>query len=113
MTTMRELLSDITVAEPALRPLLHEHEREYGEVLAHVLFGDITRWVTAHAANPTLLSALERHLVEGDATVRYVLQASFIENLLGEPIDHLRGSLGPQLTRALTVTAGWHPETPT
>ena len=97
---MRELLADITAAEPMLQPLLEKQQHENAELLAHVLFGDITRWVTSHPVNPKLLSALERHLTEGDASVRDLLLASFIENLLGEPIEHLRGSLGPQLTRA-------------
>jgi hypothetical protein len=113
MTTVSELLADLVASEPALQPVLDEHERDNGELLPHVLFGDITRWVVEHPANPRLLGVLERHLGDGDAYVRDLLLASFVENLLDEPIDHLRDSLGPRLSAALMEWDNWHPDAPT
>ena len=112
-TTIRELLADVVAAEPSLATLLEQHHREYGELLAHVLFGDITRWVVAHPASPQLLAVFERHLTEDNADVRDLLLASFVENLLDEPIAHLRPLLGPRLRAAVKEMETWHPEAPT
>ncbi len=113
MVSVRKIIADLIAAEPSVAPLIDEHEREYDELLPHVLFGDLARWIVAQPANPRLLGVLEQHFVEGDVYVRDLLLASFVENLLGERIDHLRSHLGPRLRAALRESEIWHPEAPT
>ena len=90
---------------PGLRPLLREHLQDNDEVLAHVVFGDLTRFVQETAlqrgANSpvvaNILNFLEDAMSSEDEKVRELVSVSFLENL-----DHdipayaeIRAMLGP------------------
>lgn len=74
---------------PELQPVLAEHvEDNFGELLPHVFFGDLTRWLNAEvAARPTsdaagrLLWALDQAYANGDDDIRELVTVSFLEIL--------------------------------
>jgi hypothetical protein len=100
VTTTGDLLDELAHFEPALARLRDEHMAFNGELLPHVLFGDVTRWVVAHAPATHVLGVLERHLATGDANVANLIGVSFLENL--EPEDTtVRHALGPRLRAEL------------
>ena len=104
---------------PALEPLLREHRADnFGDVLPHVFFGDLTRFVVGHyrlvresgdfegpegAELRALLDELEHAFASGDDEVCELITVSFLENLprLGEENEGVRGQLGPTLTSEL------------
>ena len=92
-------------ANPALLDALAIHlEDQHGEILPHVLMGDVVRWVEASLMSHrdevlTLLEWLENAYVAGDRDVRNVISVSFLEMLPepGEPSAGVRTMLGPVL----------------
>jgi len=87
--TTREFVHDLVSAVPELRPLLDEHLADnYGELLPHVLFGDITRWVGSavehgvdlNAANQ-LLALLDSAYADHGDDVCNLITVSFLESL--------------------------------
>lgn len=70
-------VDELAAAEPASGRLRDEHIAGYGELLSHVLFGDLTRWFVAHAPAAHVLDVLERHIVTGDARVNNLIAVSF------------------------------------
>jgi len=110
-----DLLDELANTEPALARFRDEHIAIYGELLPHVLFGDVTRWVVAQAPAAHVLQVLERHLATGDADVNNLIGASFLENLEREDTV-VRQALGPGLRLALEAMDNWTPpdlESPT
>jgi hypothetical protein len=101
------------VAEvPALQPLLSEHLDFNHELLAHVLFGDVTRFVVSgFAEHPErrrdadkILILLEEALGSPDEDVQNLVSVSFCENLLGEePLEAIRAAMGPRLRAELAT----------
>jgi hypothetical protein len=114
MTTSTQLLVDRLVATyPELRTLHQEHVDTFGELLPHVLFGELTAWlVNAYIADPEvgpeaawrrILADLERDYETGDPDVRELLYASFLENLPHPDEDGagIAAHLGPRLATDL------------
>jgi hypothetical protein len=85
--TFMEIPEALRAVVPEFGPTIDEHVAEYDEVLAHVLFGDLTRFVlAAHERGDTdleqrSLSFLERALREGDEQVQNLVAVSFVENV--------------------------------
>ena len=116
MSEMTSSFIDYLVARfPILEPLLHEHLADnFGEVLPHVFFGDLTRYVVAEflrgeggnaGESPTLrqiLDALEEAFARGDE-VSELIAVSFLENLprRGESGAGILVLLGPGLRSQL------------
>jgi len=106
-----ELVDKLVERLPALQPLLREHLADnFGEVLPHVFFGDLTRYVVAELVrsdNPgavqPILDELEVAFSAGDELVAELIAVSFLENLpqQGEAGDSIRGLLGPRLRSQL------------
>lgn len=98
---------------PHVAALYKEHLESFGEVLAHVFFGDLTRFlleqVTGADASDrrekvrVILEVLENAYAEGDDEMRDFLSASFLENLpkTGEAGQEIRTMLGPHLSQGL------------
>lgn len=86
--TQDSVTSALVRAVPEFSEALDEHlEDTGGEVLPHLLFGDLTRFViTAHDKGSgelvqRTLRFLERAIRDGDQDVQDVVAASFIENI--------------------------------
>ena len=108
MSNTGDLLDELANAEPALARLRDEHIAFNGELLPHVLFGDVIRWVVAHAPATHVLEVLERHLTTGDADVDNLIGVSFLENLEPEETT-VRHALGPRLRATLDAMESWTP----
>ena len=103
MTAFPDLLRDMIAAVPELEFVRRQHLVDYHELLPHVLFGDVTRWIVSNHPQPGLLAVLEHHLGTGSEEVRDVIVASFLENLEeGHPADErVCRALGPRLQATL------------
>lgn len=72
---------------PEFGPMIDEHVAFYGDVLLHVLFGDLTRFVLELGVNGAsdteqrCLDFLDHALQHGDDAVRNAIQVSFVENV--------------------------------
>jgi hypothetical protein len=105
---------------PRLRPLLAEHAKHnFGEILPHLFFGDLTRYVVSlflslEAGKGTnedrkelleMLEFLEEAYSAGNGDVEDLISVSFLENLPRTENEGagLRGMLGPDLTKQLRV----------
>ena len=104
---------------PDLEPLLEEHVADnFGELLPHVFFGDLTRWVLSllePTAGPErfergsqlrgILSALEMAYASGDDELEELISVSFLEHLPrpGEHHSEIRSMLGARLSAQLRV----------
>ena len=98
MTSTGQLLESLGNADPAIRSLRTEHIATYGELLPHVLFGDLTRWMLAHHPQPALLGLLEDGFATGDSATQNLIAVSFVENIEpGPEYAPLREALGPRL----------------
>jgi hypothetical protein len=105
-TTTIEFIDHLVRRFPALEPLLREHLADnFGEVLPHVFFGDLTRYVITEwerggpdGVGPILFE-LESALSTGDEEIAELIAVSFLENLprQGEPGDGIRELLGSRL----------------
>jgi hypothetical protein len=101
---------------PFLEPILRAHLADnFDEVLPHVFFGDLTRYVIREFSRlegewdcegdepsgqlQDLLEELERAFVEGGGEISELIAVSFLENLPspGENGQELRNLLGPGL----------------
>lgn len=80
------LLEALRSEVPEIAPVIDEHTDFYGEVLLHVLFGDVSRFVEEAYADGRsdvehrCLDLFDRALREGDAEVENVISVSFVEN---------------------------------
>jgi hypothetical protein len=114
MTSSTHALVDrLTGTFPQLLRLREEHLEAFGELLPHVLFGELTAWlVDEYAAAPQagpeaawrrILADLERAYEAGDVDTRELLYVSFLENLPypQEPGAGITGHLGPHLAADL------------
>lgn len=78
---------DLLAAVPEFGESLREHYREYDELLQHVLFGDLVRFVESawRRGDQELVSSVlrfvDRAIREGDERVKNLVCASFIENV--------------------------------
>ena len=96
------LVRDVVANVPELQPLLAEHLADnYGELLPHVFFGDVTRWALREKAVNSLslkrlLTLLDASYAKGVPDVQELIAVSFLENLPpGWP-----AKLGPHLAAA-------------
>jgi len=104
VTTIDDLVRDLVASAPELNAVLLEHLADNDELLPHVLFGDVTRWLVARGPDTAVLAVLERHMDTGDDEVQNVLVVSFLENLIGEPgWKAIRRALGPRLRSQLEM----------
>jgi len=98
-------VSSMVARFPSLYRLLEDHIRDNaGEVLPHVFFGEVTRYVlsllVAARGEPRreligdVLSYLEEAYAAGDEELRELISVSFLENL-------------PRLVRAVRRFAKW------
>lgn len=95
---------------------VHEqHLAQQGELLPHVLMGDITRAVVSAAVRgdvpkwlPILLRQLDAGLRSGRSEVEELIGVSFVENLCGEDeaIKRLRLLMGDALRKEVSVICG-------
>lgn len=111
-----KLVSEI----PALAPLLAEHKSDNEELLPHVFFGDVTRYVSdlhkdslkgnrnAEETLRKILSALEAGMASGVEDVQELISVSFLENLDSEDADfqELKRLFGPKLVDELKNLEG-------
>jgi len=97
---------------PQLKELLDEHLKDNGELLPHYFFGDLTRYAVeqvkkgatkAYEPLARLLIFLEDGLKSGNADVKNLILASFVENLADEPEarEQIKKMAGPNLAKAL------------
>jgi len=109
VTTINDLVRDLVAAAPELEALLREHLVDYEELLPHVFFGDVTRWLEERGPAPAVLAVLEHHIGAGDEEVQNVVAVSFLEGLGDEAV---RAALGPRLRAELTAMQRWTPDGP-
>lgn len=97
---------------PELRPVYDEHIHDNDDLLPHVFFGSVTRYVVQQASSgqsgPSkpvgrILEFLERCMTSGDDKVKELVSVSFIENLAkhDDVVNALEGLLGASLEREL------------
>ena len=98
MTSIGQLLDELARISPDVRVLRAEHLRDNGEVLPHVLFGDLTDWLAGHLPQPAVLALIDEAFVAGDAATKDLILASFLENIeSGDEFASLREALSPRL----------------
>lgn len=106
------LVARLITEVSALKPLYDENLADYDELLPHVLFGDITRFVmdgfaarrgrTREQAE-RILAVLEDAAGSENADVLNLISVSFLENLdsAADGYEQLRSSMGPRLREEL------------
>ena len=106
--TTSEFIETLALSEPALQVALEAHLAAYGELLPHVLMGDVTRWLTTHGPQPRVLAVLDEALAAEPAYPKALIYFSFLEPLKpGEPPDdRIIASLPPRLRAALAMFHG-------
>jgi hypothetical protein len=91
--------------------MLDDHIAFNDEVLPHVFFGDVTRYIVKgfdlrspnRAEACQLLALFERGLEEGDEDVDNLICVSFLEGLpVEEQYHRIRGAMGPLLRTEAT-----------
>jgi hypothetical protein len=111
--TYETVVSTLVEHVPELRALRDDHYRQYGEILPHVFFGDLTRFVQTGFACPSsssgrqvvmrILDLLERTISSVDNRLQELVSVSFLENLDQDSsaFAQIRASLGPRLKEEL------------
>lgn len=108
------LSKEIAGLSATLAALLDEHTKDnFGEVLPHVFFGEVSRYAIALLQKSqsdndlavrrelrSILDTLEAAMAKRVPDVQELIAASFLENLpsKGGPGSELRGMLGPTLS---------------
>lgn len=115
-----EFIERLVFRYPPLKPIFDEHVSDnFGEVLPHLFFGDISRYaisqfleIESQAESQGieselrgLLDDLEDAYVDGDEEIQELISVSFLENLPRpyEEASGLRAWLGPALSAQLRV----------
>ena len=119
--TSIDFIEQLVSRYPSLKPVFDEHVSDnFGEVLPHLFFGDLTRYVVAHfteaqegahagtqAENELrrLLNDLENAYADSQEEIQELISVSFLENLPhpGEEASGVRTWLGPKLSAQLDV----------
>jgi hypothetical protein len=110
MERYESFIKELARTAPDLQRILDTHIRDNNVVLPHVLMGDIARFVIAEAryitTRPTiiqLLHVIEKGLTAGTEEVKELIEASFVENLIGESaaIRSMKNFMGPNLKRSV------------
>ena len=87
--TALEFVAWLVARHPGLAPLLDECLRDNGELLPHVLFGDVTRYASTLARRRELddlnrlLDDMDGALDDSDDEVDNLISVSFVENAQG------------------------------
>ena len=119
--TYAELAGLLVTAVPAFRPFLEEHLTDNeGEVLNHLLFGDLSRF--ALAAHERGDSSTTRQVIDfvdeafrrGDGDVRNVVSVSFVENFIDTEAERAFVSTWPLSLQheAAVMHEAWFGERP-
>jgi len=122
MTPSQErLIQELTEVSPNLGEIRESSISDYGELLPHLFFGDLTRYVVALFLETqsddgsgserakvlrSLLEVLERAFAEGDEKIQELISVSFLEHLprpREEPGWQIRSLIGPQMSEQLEV----------
>ena len=114
-----DFVRDLVRRFPATKAAFDQHlARNQAELLPHVFFGELTRWVVAslemapdsddHKEAKKVLDYLEESMAGEDETVRELIVASFLENLpdRGKPGGEIAERLGPALREAFVRQRG-------
>lgn len=109
-----DLVDSLVAKFPTLEPVLREHLADnFGEVLPHLFFGDLTRYVVSEFVRTggpgrvqPMLDELELAFSAGDDEVAELIAVSFLENLPGpgEAGGAVKDLLGPRLRSELEQT---------
>ena len=105
-----------------LRHIYDKHIEEYDELLPHVFFGDLTRYVVNlykttqdHSSDmrnwdelDNIIIYLENGISKSDENVRELIAVSFLENLesTDSSLRNLEQRFGPNLKKELKVIRG-------
>lgn len=117
--TRAEAVAKLVARVPQLEPAYEEHIRDHDELLDHVFFGDVSRFVVAAEASGEdelvgrMLAALEELLREDDPEIRELIAASFVENVawdVDDASDRIRQRLPPLLADELRQQREWRPD---
>ncbi|MEQ1802210.1 MAG: hypothetical protein ABL989_09835 [Gammaproteobacteria bacterium] len=109
-----QLFQHIAQAVPSFAPVLSEHLHDNGELLPHVLMGDLLCFVGARIEQrgqtaievAEILNTLECEVSGDNADTANAIAVSFLENLEAEPFfSTLYARLGPKLRAAHTHIA--------
>jgi hypothetical protein len=113
------MIHELLRAVPEFQQVFDEHVNFNGELLTHLLFGDLTRWVIdlyrksqsgGHGAPQTeeiLIRTLDfledRCTNAGEVGVQNIITVSFLENLhqAGPDYEGIKNRLGPNLRKVL------------
>lgn len=110
-----DFVQNLISGSPELAEIHRQHMAEQGELLPHVLMGEITRLVIASTSDDEsatwrsrLLEDLESGLLSGSKDVAELVGVSFVENLCGEikAIEALRPGMGLALRREVKTICG-------
>ena len=109
-----DFVGRLTSTSSELTEVHRQHIADQGELLPHVLMGEITRLVIASAGReqadwlPKLLQQLEAGLASGNGDIAELVGVSFVENLSGEnaAIQTLLPLMGEALRRELRSICG-------
>jgi len=104
----------LTSISSALTAVYRQHMADQGDLLPHVLMGEVTRLVTVNIGSelpnwlPEFLQQLEDGLVSRDSDIANLIAVSFVENLLGEDatIDALLPLMGEALRKEVKTICG-------
>ena len=114
--------SYLVEAVPEFKPILDKHIEEYGELLPHVLFGELTLWTielfkrwqqTGKESDYEIFSRviqfIQRCINSEDQRVNELALFSFLENLWQseEHYQSIRLCLAPELQFWLDRVEGW------
>ncbi|HTI64529.1 MAG TPA: hypothetical protein VL524_13470 [Gemmatimonadaceae bacterium] len=84
MTNIPEFVGDLRAALSSVDRALDRQLVEYGTFLPHVFMADVTRALCASGPSDTgkaVIGVIADHFEHGDAEVRTLVLASFLENL--------------------------------
>ena len=108
--TPEQFICQLLKHVPELQRTYDEHLQDNEELLPHVLFGEVSRYVVQQVrANENALTApvsrildcLEQGVASGDEQVRNLVSASFVENLAeyDDVLARLKALMGPNLEK--------------
>jgi hypothetical protein len=112
--SVTDFVARLTSGSPELTEVYRQHVADQGELLPHVLMGEITRFVVASVGNehadwlPGLLRRIEAGLLSGDGDIAELIGVSFVENLSGEnaALKNLVPVMGEALRREVRSICG-------
>ena len=110
-----DFVSHLISISSELTEVYRQHIADQGELMPHVLMGEVTRLVIANAGRaqavwlPKLLQQLESGLSSGNDDIAELVAVSFVENLSGEnsAIQALLPAMGSTLRREVKLICGF------